>query len=352
MLLVAAGCSTSGGGSANAATVNGTAISISTLYDDLDAIAADPSLRSSFEQNGTAIYAPNERSYSTAFAATWLGQLVQTELVQQQLAALGEAATASDQSQAQQSVGESIAGLPEDLQQRVLDSTANQIALERVLTEQASEQPLTDAEVRAYFDERIDSLMEQSGGEVVCASYASIAFDPTGQSVGTPEQVAAANSTAQTIYDRVVEGEPLEAVATSLSGDTVNAVQGGDLSCSGRGQSQLPAELEEQLFTLTVGEVSEPIAIEGAVVLFFVRSRGDLPFEEVEDAIREQLEADRGSLVREQFVRDATVDVDPRFGTFDIETATVTPPEGPAAPSTTAPLLEPQGIDPNAEQSP
>jgi parvulin-like peptidyl-prolyl isomerase len=354
LLLVAAGCSTSGGtGSANAATVNGTAISVSTLYDDLDALAADPDLRASFEQSGTAIYGPNDKSYTTAFAAGWLGQLIQAELVQQQLDSLGESANASDQSQAQQEIGQSIATLPEDLQQRLLESTANQIALQRVLDEQAAGQPLTDEELRAYFDERIDSLMEQSGGEVVCSSYASVAFDPAGQSpTGTPEQVAAANQTAQSIYDRVIAGETLDEVAASLAGDTVNSVRGGDLSCFGRGQSQLPPDLEEQLFTLTVGEVSEPIETEGAVVLFNVRSRGLLPFEEVESAIRQQLESDRGALVREQFVRDSTVDVDPRFGTFDVATAAVTPPEGPSSPTTAASLLEPQGIDPSGEQTP
>lgn len=354
LLLVAAGCSSSGGpGSANAATVNGTAISMSTLYDDLDALASDPALASSFEQNGSAIFGPNDRSYTTAFASGWLGQLIQAELVQQQLDSLGETATADDQQQAQQSVGSTIASLPDGVQERILVSTANQIALQRVLDAQASEQPVTDDEVRAYYDERIDALMEQSGGEVVCASYVTVAFDPTGQSpTGTPEQTAAANQTAQTIRDRIAAGESLDEAAGAFADDTTNLVQSGDLSCFGRGQSQLAQsapQLEDLLFQLPVGEVSDPVATTGAVVLFEVRSRGQLPFEEVETAIRQQLESDRGSVLKEQFVRQSTIVVDPRFGTFDPVTATVTPPEGPSTPTTVAPLLEPRGIDPTAE---
>jgi hypothetical protein len=339
LLLVAAGCSSSGGlGAGAAATVNGTDISMSKLYDDLDAIASDPGLRSNFEQNGASVYGPDERSYTTAFASGWLGQLINAELVRQQLDELGQSPNASDQSQAKDKIASSISGLPQDLQDRLVADTANQIALQRILTDEASNEPISDDEVRAFYDERIDSLMQSNGGEVACVGYATVGFDPTGQSAsGTPEQVDAAHRTAQTIHDRVVAGESLDTVASSLSGDTVNLVQGGDLNCFGRDQSQLPSDLTDRIFTQPVGAVSDPIDIDGAVVLLLVRSRGVLPFEEVEDEIRQQLESDRGAAAQQRFVRGSTVDVDQRFGTFDVGTSTVTPPEGPTSPSTTSP---------------
>jgi hypothetical protein len=63
------------------------------------------------------------------------------------------------------------------------------------------------------------------------------------------------------------------------------------------------------------------------------------PFEEAAEAIRQQLEQQTGSAVQAEatrFLNESTIEVDPRFGTFDTASAAVVPPEGPtAAPSTT-----------------
>ena len=41
-----------------------------------------------------------------------------------------------------------------------------------------------------------------------------------------------------------------------------------------------------------------------------------------------------------EFLQAATIEVDPRFGTFDTTKAEVVPPDGPTSPSTTVPLVD------------
>ena len=200
LVLLAAGCSDGGVGSPTAATVNGTDISMSSLYADLDVLASDASVRASFEQSGTQVYGSDDKTYSTAFAAGWLTQLIQAELIEQQLVSLGGAPTPEETAQAQQQVAQSAGSLPEDFVQRLTDNAANQAALTRILEEQTADQVSSD-DVRAFYDENIEAQMQQVG-EVACADFASVAFDPTGQSAtGTPEQEAAARATMDQIAE-------------------------------------------------------------------------------------------------------------------------------------------------------
>lgn len=349
--LFAAGCSSGGPGAPSAATVNGTDVTMSSFLDDLDALASSAAIRTSFEEGGTSIYGPDDRSYTTAFTAGWLTQRIQDLLVEQQLEEVGGTPTAEETSQAQQQLSQVAGELPAELVERLTNSAANQAALQRVLDEQAASQSVTDDEVRAFYDENIEAQMQQVG-EVACGSFGSIAFDPAGQSAtGTPEQVEAAQQTAQQIADRVASGEDLVSAANSFSQNTTNAVQGGDLSCFAQSGGQLPPEVVDAAFTLPVGQLSEPIETSGGLVLILVRSRGVLPFEEAEASIRQQLGQERGATAKEQFVRDADITVDPRFGTFDTATAAVVPPEGPTAPSTDLPLVDQlEGTPPPEDQ--
>jgi parvulin-like peptidyl-prolyl isomerase len=339
LVLFASGCSGGDVGSPTAATVNGTDISMSTLYADLDVLASDATVRASFEQSGTQVYGSDNKTYSTTFAAGWLTQLIQAELIEQQLVSLGGAPTASETKQAQEQVTQSGGTLPEDFVQRLTDTGANQLALQRILDEQAAAQ-LSPDDVRAFYDENIEAQMQQVG-EVACADVASVAFDPTGQSAtGTPEQEAAARATIDQIANRVAAGEDLVTVTNEIGQSSPNSIRGGDLSCFARSQGELPAEVVDAAFSLPVGQLSEPLAVTGGLALIQVRSRGVLPFEESEATIRQQLGQQRGETVKQEFLQGASITVDPRFGTFDAESSAVVPPEGPSSPSTTVPILD------------
>jgi hypothetical protein len=346
LVLFAAGCSSGGVGSPTAATVNGTDISMSSLYADLDVLANSSSYKAGLAQSGTEVYGSDGKTYTTTFVSGWLSVMIQNTLVEQQLASLGGTPTPDETSQAQQTYQQlsQTGEVPPEFLERLVTANANQLALQRVIEDQAPIQPVTDEQVRAYYDENIDATMQQVGGEVACVTHITAAFDPTGQSsTSTPEQQAAAQQQIDQVAARVRAGEDFVTVADSFSSDTTGPVSGGNLGCIQRGGGQLPTALEEAAYSLPIGQLSEPIQTEIGVHLIVVRSRGVLPFEEAADTIREQLEQNKGNVTQEaanEFLRSATITVDPRFGTFDVEQAAVIPPEGPTSPSSTVPLLD------------
>jgi hypothetical protein len=348
LVLFVAGCSSGGSvGSPAAATVNGTDISISSLYADLDVLANSSSYKAGLQQNGTQVYGSDGKTYTTDFVSGWLSVLIQNTLVEQQLESLGGAPTADETSEAQSTYSQlsQTGEVPQDFLDRLVSANANQLALQRVIEDQAPAAEVTDEQVRAYYDENIDATMQQVGGDVACVTHITAPFDPTGQaSTSTPEQQAAAQQQIDQVAARVGAGEDFVTVADSFTQDVTGAVTGGNLGCLPRGGGQVPTALEDAAYTLSVGQVSDPIQTEIGYHLIVVRSRGVLPFEEAADTIRQQLEQNKGDVTQQaasEFLRSATITVDPRFGTFDAERVEVVPPEGPTSPSTTLPLLDP-----------
>lgn len=347
LLALVAGCSSSSGlGSGAAATVNGTDISMTSLYDDLAVLANSTSYKASLEQNGTQVYGSDNKTYTTQFVSGWLSVLIQNTLVEQQLQSLGGEPTADETSQAQQSYSQltQTGEIPQDFVDRLVAANANQLALQRVIEADAPPAAVTDDEVRAYYDQNIDATMQQVGGDVACVTHITAPFDPSGPTTAaTPEQQAAARQQIDQIVSRVRAGEDFTTIAGGLSQDQTGAVTGGDLGCIPKGGGKVPQVLEDAMYALPVGQVSDPIQTEVGFHLILVRSRGVLPFEEAEDTIRQQLEQQKGDVTQQaatDFLQAATIEVDPRFGTFDTSKAEVVPPDGPTAPSTTVPLVD------------
>jgi peptidyl-prolyl cis-trans isomerase C len=167
----------------------------------------------------------------------------------------------------------------------------------------------------------------------------SALFDATGQtSAPTVQQERAAREGMDQVSARLAGGEDFSAIADELSASPGAAVTGGNLGCFAEQGSTLPTQLVDAAFQQPVGEVGAVVQTDVGFHILLVRSRGVFPFEEAEEAIRQQLEQQTGSAVQAEatrFLNESTIEVDPRFGTFDTETAAVVPPEGPTAPPST-----------------
>jgi peptidyl-prolyl cis-trans isomerase D len=104
------------------------------------------------------------------------------------------------------------------------------------------------SEVQAYYDEREDEFTRPVTART---NMLSIALQPSGA------DSMAALSRADSLRQRVLDGEDFAEVARVESADSVSAARGGDVGRLAR--DNLDATLSEAAFALSVGAVSEPV---------------------------------------------------------------------------------------------
>jgi parvulin-like peptidyl-prolyl isomerase len=346
-LLAVTGCSTAGGfGAPSAATVDGTEIPMSELYDDLDILANSPTYRTQTEQQGIAVFGSDGRTYTTEFVTGWLTVLVRSALIESQLESVGGEVTDADRAEAEQSYAQlrGSGEFPDAFIDRRVEADATTAALQRKLQESAT--AVTDEEVRAYYDANIEATMASIGDDVACVTQATALFSGSSATGAAPtaEQEAAARQLIDEVAGAVAAGQDFTTVATALADDPSGLASGGRDECFVRGSQQYPAAVEDAAYAQPVGEVGPVLRSDVGYHIVLVRSRGVPPFEELESQIRAQLESDRTQSTQTQvdaFVQEADIDVDPRFGTFDPETVAVVPPEGPL-PGEALPAVDPR----------
>ncbi len=132
-------------------------------------------------------------------------------------------------------------------------SLPEQVSLEYV--ELSADGLLDDIEVdesllRERYEDRIDSfgLPEERRARHILVDLAEDASDA---------DIEAARSKAADLLARIKAGESFEALAKENSDDAGSAVDGGDLGYFGRGD--MVAAFDETVFSMKVGEVSEPV---------------------------------------------------------------------------------------------
>jgi peptidyl-prolyl cis-trans isomerase SurA len=106
---------------------------------------------------------------------------------------------------------------------------------------------ITEQEVKAFYETYKDSLPDQSNEYEV----AHIIME---RKVSEPERNAAKNIALE-ILDSIKQGADFSELAIRNSGDSLSAIQGGDLGFAGKGT--FVKEFEEVVFNLKEGEVSD-----------------------------------------------------------------------------------------------
>lgn len=145
------------------------------------------------------------------------------------------------------------------------------LLLQRAVEAIQSDIEVTDAEVRAFYDE---NQAQFSQPEQVCARHILLADQET----------------AAEVYAQLEAGGDFEALARENSTDPGSAENGGDLGCISPGQT-VPA-FEEAAFGAEVGETTEPVQSEFGFHIIRVDERKPgavAPFAEVRAQVREQL---------------------------------------------------------------
>ena len=293
----------------SALTVNGNDISRDSVDRELSAIADNSSLKNEI--------AATEGTIKSGGSAIWLTHVVTQEVADREVHRRGIRVTTDDrragQAQAANFFGpQALAAFPKWFRDESVSGFSRQSALFRT-----TGTPPADADVRAAYQTAIAQLRQQC---------------PSGRFVShilVPNQQLAAGLAAQ-----IAAGASFEQLASQQSTDSGSARDGGELGCID-GQ-QLDPTFQQAAATLPLNQVSAPVQTQFGWHLILVRDT--IPFEMLENGLRQRLEQQSPAAQRQLVTRvaRADVDVDPRYGRWVVRggRGSVLPPRG--APRTTA----------------
>jgi peptidyl-prolyl cis-trans isomerase SurA len=199
-------------------------------------------------------------------------------------------------------------------------NTRNSIITQEVIRrEVGSNIKMTNEEVKKFYDEH-KAEMEQPEqvrlSEILVST--EIKDGKTGESTqASPEQIAAAEKKAQDIYAQLKAGAKFDDLAKKMS-DGPTAADGGDLQYFKRGT--LAKELEDKVFAMNAGDVSEPIHTKQGFVILKVTEHtqaGVPPLKQVEPRIQEAIYMQKlQPQLREYLTKlreDAFIDIKPGY---------------------------------------
>jgi hypothetical protein len=163
----------------------------------------------------------------------------------------------------------------------------------------------TEQAIRDYYDKNKKQFEAVEVSHILLA-YAGGMVPPRPGHTAQPEAQVMAQ--AKEIVKQLRAGANFAEMAVKYSDDTGSIERGGDLGTFGRGA--LPPELEQRVFALKDGEVSDPMPSRFGVHIFLVRKHTAQPLDQVRNAIaarlRNQNTLDRVEVLR----RAAKVDFD------------------------------------------
>jgi parvulin-like peptidyl-prolyl isomerase len=324
------------GRSGTAITVNGTSLTNDEFAKWLRVVSADETIAKQFKT-------PAPGTYSTDLTTALLDQQVQFAVVESELAKRHITLSASDLATAETtaasnlaatvdpSTGQQVAGDPAQGKARLdklgafktayVRFIAGQTALEK---DYAKKRGSTES-LRKLFDSNQKAFQNQA-----CVTVLEVVAG-TGTTAPTSAQKATALAQANTIRAGIKSDADFVKAAAAMAAQE-GSTNGGDLGCAAKGTyaTQVPA-LDKAIWSLPVGEVSQPIAVPDGYLLVRVSARGDLSFEQVksqlQQAAAQQSVTDYQSWLTKA-VKQAEVSVDPQWGSWNAKAGAVVAPVG------------------------
>jgi len=323
----------SGGRSGVALTVNGVTLTNDEFTSWLSALTSAKAVGATFDSTVKG-------TYSTNLTTALLNQQVEFAVVQSELQRRHITVSSSDLASAETTAAQNLAGSSGDAAtgKALLDKLgsfkkayvrfiAGQTALEKAY---AREQGSTEA-LRKLYEQNQKAFQDQACVTVL-EVLATTATDASGSPLTpTSAQMAAARAKTQQIRDGITSDADFVKAAAQMAAQE-GSTNGGDLGCAAKGAyaSQVPA-LDQAIWSLPVGEVSQPISVKDGYLLVRVSARGDLSFEQVKSQLQEA--AAQKSVTDYQAwlaraIRRADVAVDPLWGSWNPKTGAVVAPVG------------------------
>jgi len=324
--LAAGACDTTPSG--YAAQVGGTTISSATLTAALSSAAADPAtceVQSFLGVSSIHGAGSGDETYSSAFAAAVLHQLIETEVMRRQLAAehlaitpfaravgvaeLDSALTPTSTSSGPSCPGTgatTLQGFTPDFRRQLVDFYAGL----SLLIAHANGLELTPAGVGSY------AAAHGGAPSITCLSAI----------------VVSSQGSAQTLEADLAKGASFAALARAHSLDTQSAPNGGAIGCAPPAQiAQLAAPLNKIVPRLAVGQASAPVHISTFWAIVLVTSRHALGTVQSAATLLGQHAAAGEAAFRAGLARVDVV-VDPAYGSWSRSGATLTvaTPAGPS----------------------
>lgn len=210
--------------------------------------------------------------------------------------------------------------------QRQLKLTEENLLANSLFQDLLKEATPAEAEVRAYYEEHKSEYESAKASHILIRFQGSRVPLREGQPDRTDEEALAKT---QEVRKRLLAGEEFAAVAKAESDDTGSGEEGGSLGEFGRGR-MVPV-FDEAVFSLPVGQVSEPVKSQFGYHLILVESRGAKSFDEMRGEIERQQKPEKARATAEAIRAKTAIVIDETyFGAEEPEPAPapVPPPAG------------------------
>ena len=310
-LALAACASLTGSGDPNvAATVNGTEIPVSEVEQRFEQAKSQPQVAQQLESD-------TEGAFESQIQAQILSQLVVTQLLDEWASDLGIEAEPEEISSERDALIEQLGGqeaFDQAVEQSGLsESDVNEQIRARVLQNEISAEvggdtEPTDAEIEKFYETNKDARY----GPKATARHILV------------EKKAKADE----IMAKLRDGGDFAKLAKENSTDPGSAQKGGELPEFGPGQ--MVPEFDAAVFAADKGELVGPVKTEfGYHIIEVLDKKPGQELDEVREEIAAELaETQSGTAVQDALAtrtKEAEVTVNPRFGTWNPETAQVEP---------------------------